>query len=176
MGWKQWLGVWIPIFYEKINSLHLKDPHNGWRSQLRSREKEMLRAETEDVLNYDNHISWHTYHNYDNRNYDKSCASLGFYKRSNKSVLKEINPEYSLEGLMQKLKLQNIWPPQELTHWKRFWCWESLRQEKGVTEDEMVGWHHRLNGHGFEQTLGDSAGQGSLLCCSPWDGKKSDPT
>ena len=41
------------------------------------------------------------------------------YKRSNKSILKEINPEYSLEGLMQKLKLQYIWPPEELTHWKR---------------------------------------------------------
>ena len=36
-----------------------------------------------------------------------------------------------------------------------------------MTEDEMVGWHHRLNGHGFEQTLGDGEGQGSLVCCSP---------
>ena len=36
-----------------------------------------------------------------------------------------------------------------------------------MTEDEMVGWHHRLNGHEFEQTLGDG-GQGSLVCCSPW--------
>ena len=40
--------------------------------------------------------------------------------------------------------------------------------EKGAAEDEMVGWHHRLNGHEFEQTLGDSEGQGSLVCCSPW--------
>ena len=38
----------------------------------------------------------------------------------------------------------------------------------GVTEDEMFGWHHRLNGHEFEQTPGDSEGQGSLMCCSPW--------
>ena len=38
-------------------------------------------------------------------------------------------------------------------------------QEKGVTEDEMVGWHHQLNGHESEQTLGDSEGQGSLMCC-----------
>ena len=37
-----------------------------------------------------------------------------------------------------------------------------------MTEDEMVGWHHRLNGHEFEQTLGDSEGQGSMVCCSPW--------
>ena len=41
------------------------------------------------------------------------------------------------------------------------------RQEKGMTEDEMVGWHHWLNGHEFDQTLGDSEGQGSLVCCSP---------
>ena len=45
------------------------------------------------------------------------------------------------------------------------WGWE----EKGVTENEMVGWHHQLNGHEFEQTLGDSDGQGSLACCNPWD-------
>ena len=37
-----------------------------------------------------------------------------------------------------------------------------------MTEDEMIGWHHRLNGHGFEQALGDGGGQGSLACCSPW--------
>ena len=43
-----------------------------------------------------------------------------------------------------------------------------------MTEDEMVGWHHRLNGHEFEQTLGDSEGQGSLVCCSPCGGKESD--
>ena len=43
-----------------------------------------------------------------------------------------------------------------------------------VTEDEMVGQHHQLNGHEFEQTLGDSEGQGSLACCSPWGCKESD--
>ena len=42
------------------------------------------------------------------------------------------------------------------------------KKEKEMTEDEMVGWHHRLNGHEFEQTLEDSEGQGSLACCSPW--------
>ena len=45
-----------------------------------------------------------------------------------------------------------------------------------MTEDEMVGWHHRLNGHEFEQTLGDGEGQGSLACCSPWGRKESDTT
>ena len=48
------------------------------------------------------------------------------------------------------------------------------RQEKWVAEDEMVGWYHQLNGHGFEQTLGDSEGQGSLVCCSSWGHKESD--
>ena len=46
--------------------------------------------------------------------------------------------------------------------------------EKGTTEDEMVGWHHGLNGHDFEQALGDGEGQGSLVFCSPWDCKESD--
>ena len=43
-------------------------------------------------------------------------------------------------------------------------------------EGEMVGWHQHLNGHEFEQTLGDSEGQGSLACCSPWGYKESDTT
>ena len=60
-----------------------------------------------------------------------------------------------------------FWPP-DVTHWKRPWCWERLRAGgEGVAEDEMVGWHHRLNEHEFEQTLGDREGQGSLECYSP---------
>ena len=50
------------------------------------------------------------------------------------------------------------------------------RRTRQATEDEIVGWRHQLNGHEFEQTLGDSEGQGSLVCCSPWDCKESDPT
>ena len=46
----------------------------------------------------------------------------------------------------------------------------------GTTEDKMVGWHHRLNGHGFGQAPGDGEGQGSLACCSPWGRKESDMT
>ena len=45
-----------------------------------------------------------------------------------------------------------------------------------MTENEMVGWHHQLNGHEFEQTLGDDEGQGSLACCSPWICKELDTT
>ena len=45
-----------------------------------------------------------------------------------------------------------------------------------MTEEEMVGWHHRLDGHGFEQGLGVGDGQGSLVCCSPWGHKELDKT
>ena len=50
------------------------------------------------------------------------------------------------------------------------------QEEKQATEDEMVGWHHWLNGQEFEQTPGDGEGQGSLVCCSPWGRKESDTT
>ena len=60
--------------------------------------------------------------------------------------------------------------------WKDPDAGEDWRQEKWVAEDEMVGWHHQLNGHEFEKTLGDSEGQGSLACCSPWGWKESDMT
>ena len=50
------------------------------------------------------------------------------------------------------------------------------QEEKGATEDEMIGWHHWLNGHELEQTPGDGEGQGSLACCSPWGHKESDTT
>ena len=64
-----------------------------------------------------------------------------------------------------------IWPP-DAKGWlirKDPDAWKDWRQkEKGTTEDETVGWHHRLNGHNFEQALGDEEGQGSLACCSPY--------
>ena len=53
------------------------------------------------------------------------------------------------------------------------WCWERLKAgKKGMAEDEVVGWHHRLSRHEFEQALGVGDGQGGLVCCSPW-GRKS---
>ena len=52
----------------------------------------------------------------------------------------------------------------------------SRQEKKWMTEDEMVGWHHRLKGHEFEQALGDDEGQGSLACCGPWGLKESDAT
>ena len=51
-----------------------------------------------------------------------------------------------------------------------------MQEEKWTTENEMVGWHHRLNGHEFEQVPGDGGGQGSLVCCSPWGCKELDRT
>ena len=57
----------------------------------------------------------------------------------------------------------------ELTPWKSPWFWERLKAGgEGTTEDEMVGWHHWLIGHEFEQAPGDGDAQGSLECCSPW--------
>ena len=72
-----------------------------------------------------------------------------------------------------------LWPP-DVKNWLigkdpdagKDWRWE----EKVTTEDEMVGWHHQLNGHESEQVLGVGDGQGSLACCSPWDRKESDTT
>ena len=64
----------------------------------------------------------------------------------------------------------------KLTHWKRHW-WKDWRQEeKGMAEDEVVGWDNQLNEHEFKQTLEDSEGQGSLACCSLWGCKESETT
>ena len=100
-------------------------------------------------------------------------------KRSNQSTLKEISPEYSLEQLMLKLKLQYFGHQIQRTDslGKDSDAGKDQRQEeKGTTEDEMVGWHHLLNGHEFEQAPGVGEGQGSLACCSPWGHKESDTT
>ena len=98
-------------------------------------------------------------------------------RRSNQSILKEISPEYSLEGLMLKLKLNTLatWF-KELTDWKRPWCLERLKAGGEGFEDEMVRWHHRLNGLEFEQSPKVDDGQGDLACCSPWGCKESDMT
>ena len=89
-------------------------------------------------------------------------------RRSNHSILKK-NWGWS----------SNTWPP-DVKGWLtaedpdagKDWG----QEEKGLTEDEMVGRHHRLNEHEFEQTPGNSEGQGSLACCSPWSRKESDTT
>ena len=77
-------------------------------------------------------------------------------RRSNQSILKEISPEYSLEGLMLKLKLQYAdHQMQRADSLEKTRCWERLRARgEGTTEDQMVGWHHRLDGQESEQAPG----------------------
>ena len=77
-------------------------------------------------------------------------------RRSNQSILKEINPKYSLEGLMLKLKFQCFghlmrWLIRKDSDIRKDW----RQEEKGMAEDEMVGWHHWLNGHDCEKTSGN---------------------
>ena len=72
-----------------------------------------------------------------------------------------------------------LWPPdgKNWLIWKDPDGGKNWRQaEKGITQDEIVGWHHHLNGHEFEQALGVGDGQGSLVCRSPWGHKESDMT
>ena len=98
-------------------------------------------------------------------------------RRSNQSILKDLSPGCSLEGLMLKLKLQSFGHLMRRvdsvdSDAGRDWG----QEEKGTTEDEMVGWHHLLDGHEFEEALGVGDGQGGLACCSPWGRKELDTT
>ena len=100
-------------------------------------------------------------------------------RRSNQSIVKEINPEYSLKGLMLKLKLLYFGHLMEgANSLEKVLILGKIegRRRRGVIEDEVVGWHHQFNGHEFEQALGDGEGQGSLACCSLGGRKESDRT
>ena len=99
-------------------------------------------------------------------------------RRSNQSILKEISPEYPLEGLMLKLKLQYfgrlMWTTDS---YEEPWCWERLKAgREGDDRGWDVGWHHLLNGHEFDYTPGVGDGQGGLTCCTPCGHKESDTT
>ena len=96
-------------------------------------------------------------------------------RRSNHSILKEISPECLLQGLRLKLKLQYVGHLMQRTD-SLFAGEDWGQEEKGTTEDEMVGWHYQHDGREFEQALGVSDVQGSLVCCSPWGHKQSDTT
>ena len=94
-------------------------------------------------------------------------------RRSNQSTLKEISPEYSLEWLMLKLELQYFGHLMQKKKKKRL-IWKDpdaqkdwRQEEKGMIEDKVIGWHHQLDWHEFEQPLEVGEGQGSLVCCSP---------
>ena len=88
----------------------------------------------------------------------------------------EISPKNSLEGLMLKLKFQYFGHLMRRTDSLGKTLILGMIEEEGMTEDEMVGWHHQLNRHEFEQAPGVADGQGSLVCCSPWGRKESDTT
>ena len=97
--------------------------------------------------------------------------------RGNKLFLNRVSPGCSSEGLMLKLKLPILWPPDA----KSWLIWKDPdagkdwgQEEKGTTEGEMVGWHHWLHGFGWTQGVGD--GQGGLACCGSWGRKESDTT
>ena len=106
--------------------------------------------------------------------YWRKLLRVPWTARSNQSILKEINPEYSLEGLMLKLKLQ-YWPP-DVKNWL---IWKDpdagkdwMQEEKRTTEDEIDDC--MANSMEFEQAPEASDGQESLPCCSPWGYKESD--
>ena len=100
-------------------------------------------------------------------------------RRSNQSILKEISSGCSLEGLMLKLKLQYfghlMWRADSFEKTLMLGKMEG-KEEKGTTEDEMVGWHHRFSGHGFGWTLAVCDGQAGQACCGSWGWKESDTT
>ena len=97
-------------------------------------------------------------------------------RKSNQSILKEISPEYSSEGLILKLKLQYfshlMWRTDSLE--KILMLGKTEGRRRRGRQDEKVGLHHQLYGCEFEQALGVGDGEGSLVCCSPWGVKESD--
>ena len=97
-------------------------------------------------------------------------------RRSNQSILKEINPEYSLEGLMLKLQYFGhlMWRTDSFEKTPMLGKIEG-RRRRG-RQDELVGWHHQLDRREFEEVPGVGNGQGGLACCSPWGCKKLDMT
>ena len=102
----------------------------------------------------------------------------------NSKEIKPVNPKGNQPWIFigktdAEAEAPKHWPPDA----KIWFIWKDpdagkdwRQEEKGMTEDETVGWHHQLNGHEFEQALGDGDGQGTLVCCSPWGHKESDTT
>ena len=100
-------------------------------------------------------------------------------RRSNQSILKDISPGIFLVRNDAKAETPVLWPPHANTWLNGKDCdagRDRGQEEKGMTEDEMAGWHHWLNGRGFEWTPGVGVGQGGLACCNSWGYKDSDMT
>ena len=100
-------------------------------------------------------------------------------RRSNQSILKEISPWDFFGRNDAKAETPVLWPP----HAKSWLIWKDSdagrdwgQEEKGTTEDEMAGWHHRLDECEFEWCPGDGDGQGGLACCNSWSRRESDTT
>ena len=106
---------------------------------------------------------------------EDSWKSFGL-QEDQTSQLKEIKPEYSWEGLMLKLKLQFFGHLMGRVDSLEKTLMLGGQEEKGMTKDEMAGWHHQLDGHEFEWTPGDGDGQGGPACCDSWGHKESDTT
>ena len=101
---------------------------------------------------------------------EDSWESLGLPRRANQSILKEISPGCSLEGLMLKLKLQYFGHlMQRADSFEKTVLLGKIegRRKRGQW-DEMVGWHHQIDGHGFGWTSGVGDRQAGLACCSSW--------
>ena len=100
-------------------------------------------------------------------------------RRSNQSILKDISPEFSLEGLMVNLKLQyfgNLMRRTDSFEKTLMLGKIEARRRRRRGRQRIVGWHHRLDGHEFEEALEVGDGQRGLVCCSPWGCKQSDTT
>ena len=93
-------------------------------------------------------------------------------RRSSPSILKEISPEYSLEGLMLKLKLQYFLHLMQRTDILEKTLMLGKTEDRRRRGRQMAGWHHQLDAHEFEHTLGAGDGLGGLACCSPWGRKE----
>ena len=108
---------------------------------------------------------------------EKTLESPLNWRRSSQSILNEISTWIVIGRTDTEAEVSILWPP-DMKNWllgKDPDAGEDWRhEEKGITEDEMVGWHHQLDGHEFEQAPG--VGQRSLACCSWWGCKESDTT
>ena len=107
-------------------------------------------------------------------------SQLNTCKMRRKSVNPKGNRSWIFIGRTDTEAEAPILLPPDAKNWlirKHREAWKDWRQEeKGTTEDEMIEWHHQLDGHEFEQGLGVGNGQGSLVCCNPWGLKESDRT
>ena len=99
-------------------------------------------------------------------------------RRSNQSILKEISPGISLEGMMLKLKLEYFGHlMRRVDSLEKILMLGGIgARGEGMTENEIAGWHHRLNGCESGWTLGVGDGQGGLACCDSWGRKELDTT